>query len=70
MEINLADDLMIGIRLIAKFIGVPERQAFYLAEKGVLPLFKMGCKWAGRKSTIARTITERENATTARQTAA
>jgi hypothetical protein len=51
-EIALADDLMMGIKPIAKYIGQSERVTFYLAETGRLPLFKLGSKWAGRKSTI------------------
>jgi hypothetical protein len=58
---ELASDLMIGIKPIAEFLGISERQAFYLAEKRRLPLFKMGAKWVGRKSTITQDIAEREN---------
>jgi hypothetical protein len=62
MEKPLADDLMIGSGPIAQFLGIPVRQVFYLAATGQLPLFRMGKKLAGRKSTIARDIAARENA--------
>jgi hypothetical protein len=54
--ISLADDLMIGIAPIAEFIGQSERKTFYMAESGKLPLFKIGSKWAGRRSTIHQHI--------------
>jgi hypothetical protein len=57
---NLADDLMVGIKPIAKFLGVPERAAFYMAEKRMIPVFKIGSKWAARRSTITTDIIERE----------
>jgi hypothetical protein len=69
MEKPLAGDLMIGIAIIAQFIGISARQAFYLAEKGQLPLFKLGAKWAGRRSTIAKNIADRENAAMSRTAA-
>src|SRR5205809_274312 len=52
MDTKLADDLMIGAKPIATFLGLPVRQIFYMAEKGQLPLFKVGGTVAGRKSTI------------------
>jgi hypothetical protein len=50
---NIADDLLEGIRAISGFTGIPERRAFYLAEKGDLPgVFKQGGRWIGLKSKI------------------
>ncbi|UPJ99465.1 helix-turn-helix domain-containing protein [Bradyrhizobium sp. 172] len=49
---KLADDLMIGAKPIATELGVPLRQAFYLLETGKIPGFKIGAKWAARKSTL------------------
>jgi hypothetical protein len=46
------DDLLIGARPIATWLGLPVRQVFYMAERRQLPLFKIGSKWACRKSTI------------------
>jgi hypothetical protein len=63
MDNNLAEDLMIGAKPIASFLGVPVRQVFYMAESGQLPMFKIGGKWAGRKSTITAHITRLEAAT-------
>jgi hypothetical protein len=45
-------DLMVGIKTIANWLKLPVRQVFYMAEKGHLPLFKIGNKWAGRKQVI------------------
>jgi hypothetical protein len=56
MEMKLSDDLMVGAKPIAEWLGLPVRQVFYLAEMGRLPLFKMGKLWAGRKSTLKQHI--------------
>jgi hypothetical protein len=54
---NLADDLLDGVAAIAAFTGWPERRVYYLAERGLLPVFKMGeRKWCARKSTLRRHI--------------
>ena len=53
---QLSDDLMIGIKPIANWLNQPVRKIFYMAEKHQLPLFKIGGKWAGRKSTILQHI--------------
>jgi hypothetical protein len=60
MDINLAEDLMVGAKPIASFLGLPVRQVFYMAESGQLPVFKIGGKWAGRKSTITAHIARLE----------
>jgi len=50
---NVADDLIEGMKAIARFTGHPERRAFYLAEKGELPgVFKQAGRWVGLKSKI------------------
>lgn len=44
-EINkqtLADDLLVGAQAIAQETGLTERQVFYFAAKGALPVRKMG----------------------------
>jgi hypothetical protein len=51
---NLADDLLDGVPAIANFTGWPPRRVYYLAEKGLIPLFKVGDRWCGRKSTLRR----------------
>lgn len=54
---DLAGDLLDGVTAIAAFTGWPERRIYYLAEKGLLPLFKIGeRKWCARKSTLRRHI--------------
>ena len=58
---DLADDLMTGITPISKFLGWPPRKTYYEAEKGRLPLFKVGERiWCGRKSTLRRHIEKLE----------
>ena len=58
---DLADDLLRGVKAIAAFTGLKNREVYYLAEKGKLPLFKMGArKWCGRKSTLRRHIDDLE----------
>lgn len=51
---KLGEDLIIGAKPIAEWLGVPPRKVFYWGEKGMLPLFKIGSQWAGKKSTLAR----------------
>ncbi|MDN4988829.1 hypothetical protein QY049_37420 [Bradyrhizobium sp. WYCCWR 13022] len=62
MEVEIADDLMLGAKTVAAWMGLPVRQIFYMAETGQLPLFKIGGKWAGRKSTIAAHVARLESA--------
>jgi hypothetical protein len=57
---TLADDLLEGVGRIAKFMGIKPRRVFYLAEAGRLPLFKMGNRWCGRKSTLIDHIAKLE----------
>jgi hypothetical protein len=49
---ELSDDLMIGAKAIGEHMGVSERQAFHMLETKRIPGFKLGNKWAGRKSTL------------------
>jgi hypothetical protein len=58
----LSEDLMIGAVPIASWLGVPPRKLFYMAETKQLPLFKIGGKLAGRKSTITRHFAALEQA--------
>jgi hypothetical protein len=59
---DLADDLIVGAGPIAKFLGRPAREIYYLDSIGRLPLFRWGSKLAGRKSTLRRHILELERA--------
>jgi len=48
---DLGNDLVIGMRAIAEFWGMPERKAYYMASKGLLPgVFQLGKQWTGSKS--------------------
>jgi len=52
---SLAEDLLDGVEAISKFTGLPRRRIYYLAERKLLPLFKIGDrKWQGRKSTLRK----------------
>jgi len=54
---KLADDLLDGVPAIAEFTGWSQRQVYYMAERGLLPLFKVSeRKWSGRKSTLRKHI--------------
>jgi hypothetical protein len=53
---KLADDLLDGVEAIAAFTGLPPRRVYYLAENQLLPLFKLGNRWAARKSTLRRQL--------------
>ena len=62
MDSDLASDLLDGVAEIAQFTGLPERRIYYLAERGLLPLFKIGDrKWQGRKSTLRQHIANLES---------
>lgn len=59
---SIADDLIEGIKEISRFTGIPERRAFYLAEKGELPgVFKQRGRWVGLKSKIREGYTKLAN---------
>jgi hypothetical protein len=51
---KLADDLLVGAKPIADYLGVPVRRVFYWAESRKLPVFKVGNLWAAKRSTLAR----------------
>jgi hypothetical protein len=57
---NIADDTMEGIEAIADHIGKPKRKAYYLAETGQIPAFKLAGKWHMRRSTYAAHIARLE----------
>jgi hypothetical protein len=60
-EDDLADDLLHGMGAICRFLNIKERQGYDLAERGRLPLFKLGGKtWEARKSTLLRHIEQLE----------
>jgi hypothetical protein len=53
----LADDLLIGCRAIAEETGFTEAQVNYFAGRGLLPLFKIGARWCGRRSELRIALT-------------
>jgi hypothetical protein len=60
MEADFGDDLMVGVKTIAAWMRLPVRQVFYMAEAKQLPIFKIGGRWAARKSTIAQHVAQLE----------
>jgi hypothetical protein len=62
---SLADDLIEGGEAIAAFTGIPAPRVFYLCERGLLPVFKIGTTWAARKSELRARLTSRSPATAA-----
>ena len=57
---ELADDLLSGVKAIARFTGDSERRVYHLLETGQLPGFKLGGRWTSRKSTILKRISKLE----------
>jgi hypothetical protein len=49
---RLADDLLTGIRAIARYTGESERRTEYLAERGLIPVFRVGRRVHARKSQL------------------
>ena len=56
---DLASDLLEGISKISAFVGMTPRRANYLAEKGLLPVFKNGAIWTGLKSVLRQHFADR-----------
>jgi hypothetical protein len=59
-ESALATDLLVGAAQIADFMGWKVRRAMYLAERGELPVFRIGQGQIlhARKSTLTRWIAQ------------
>ena len=51
-ETPLADDILNGADEIGKHIKEPTRRVFYLAARGLIPVFKVGNRLRGRKSQL------------------
>ncbi len=45
-------DLVWGIKEIARFIGRTERQAFYMASEGKIPVKQVGGRWVASKQKL------------------
>ncbi len=61
-ENDLADDLLEGADEIAAFMGWNRRRVFYLAERELMPIFRIGNRLAARKSALRRRIEDMEQA--------
>jgi hypothetical protein len=48
---ELAEDLLSGVKAIAEYRGEPERRTYHLLETGQIPGYKLGGRWNSRKST-------------------
>ena len=59
---ELSSDLIESATSIAEYLGMPTRRVFYLAERGKLPIFKIGMRWCARKSTLLAHIKRLEAA--------
>jgi excisionase family DNA binding protein len=58
---TLADDLLKGARAAAAYVGLPEKQIYYLAEKGGLPVVRLGTRVLYfRKSDLDRAFSSGE----------
>lgn len=60
MEQRLADDLVVGAKEIAEYLGKTERQTRHWIAIGSIPTFKIGGKVAAYKSRIAAHLTKLE----------
>jgi predicted site-specific integrase-resolvase len=58
---RIGDDLLVGAKAIANWLGVSQRTAFYWAEKGLIPAFKIGKQWAARKSALEKRLAKFED---------
>ena len=58
----LAQDLLVGTRSIAAFLGLSEGAVRHRLERGDLPSFKLGGTHCARKSTLHRRIADLEAA--------
>jgi hypothetical protein len=71
-EETIADDLLDGAEEIAVFMfgdAKYKRRVYHLAEKGALPVFRLGSGINARRSVLRQFIADRENeAMTAHQT--
>jgi hypothetical protein len=61
-ESPLADDLLLGAKPIADFLGLTETKVYYAGRTGKLPLFRFAGRLAGRKSRLTEYVIELERA--------
>jgi hypothetical protein len=62
IESDLADDLLLGVEAIAKYIGLDKRQADWQIRRGTIPVTRMGRLIVGSKSALRRRFTPTEGA--------
>jgi hypothetical protein len=65
MEPRVAEDVLWGVKAIAKEVGQPERQVYYKLERGLLPAGKSGDTWVASRQALRAHFKE---LTAARQT--
>jgi hypothetical protein len=58
MEPKVADDLLWGVRAIAKFIGQSERMTYWRLENGQLPAGKSGNIYVGSRQALKKFFQE------------
>lgn len=64
-EERLADDLLLGAKAVAEWMGASERQIYYWAQSRRFGLFRIGDKIAGRKTTILANLARLEGSASA-----
>lgn len=53
-------ELLIGIKTIARFLGITDRQASWLEERGHLPTFKIGRRPCARPESLRAWLKDEE----------
>ncbi len=56
------DDLLVGVGEIGEVIRADKSRTYYLLGKRLIPAFKIGKLWYGRRSTLLRFLAEQEQA--------
>ena len=51
---TIGDDLLRGAAKIANYTGLPRRRVYHLAERKLIPVFRLGSEVCARKSTLLR----------------
>ncbi|EYR81851.1 hypothetical protein [Shinella sp. DD12] len=60
MSTNEKADLLYGVASIAKHLGITERRALYLKEKGSIPTFQIDRTVCARKTSLNAWLAEQE----------
>lgn len=55
-------EILSGVKEIARFLGLKPRQVSWHAERGNIPVFRMGTTICSRKATLVQWIEEKERA--------